>query len=64
MEMAKKQYPISSEQRHEYYKTFKAKNADKVTTKRRCVVCRAEYTYFNYSRHTTTKRHREFLIIQ
>ena len=63
MEVAKKQYPISSERRHEYYETFKAKNADKVAAKLRCAVCKAEYTYFNYSRHTTTKRHRDFLVL-
>jgi hypothetical protein len=47
---------ITKEKLREYYVGFKEKNKDKINLKVDCVICGGSFTYFNKSRHLTTKR--------
>jgi protein-arginine kinase activator protein McsA len=47
---------ITSEKMREYYLGFKDKNKDKINQKVDCEICGGSFTYFNKSRHLTTKR--------
>jgi hypothetical protein len=47
---------ITKEKKREYYLEFKEKNKDKINQKVDCEICGGSFTYFNKSRHLTTKR--------
>jgi hypothetical protein len=55
-EKTKADKKITKEKKREYYLEFKEKNKDKINHKVDCEICGGSFTYFNKSRHLTTKR--------
>ena len=52
------------ERNNSYVRKFIANNQEKIKKKIQCPICYSTYTYFNKSKHITTKRHKTMINIK